>query len=47
MNAPVPQLPHGAAKAVKKSDRAGAKHRRIEQTRKDRKGKWWKKLGLR
>lgn len=40
---PVPRLRRCGAKAVKKSDRAGARKLRIELARKDRKKKWWRR----
>lgn len=40
---PIQHLRKRAAKAIKKSDRAGAKKRRIERARKDRKSKHWQK----
>jgi hypothetical protein len=43
MTVPVPNLRSSGKKAIKKSEKAGSKRRRIAQIRKDRKSKEWRR----
>jgi hypothetical protein len=44
MAMPVPRLRKGAAKAIKRSDAARAKKRRVQRARAERKAKYWKRI---